>query len=59
MNFDKSQEDLDEDLHHQGDEGEDVGFYSMEYSDYKVEFECISKQEGRDDHNNFSSLNVQ
>jgi len=45
MNFDKSQEDLDEDLHHQGDEGEDVGFYSMEYSDYKVEFECISKQE--------------
>ena len=26
---------------------EDLGFHSIEYEDYKVEFECISKQKGR------------
>lgn len=25
---------------------EDAGFFSMEYEDYKVEFECISQQRG-------------
>ena len=25
---------------------EDLGFHSLEYGDYKVEFECISKQRG-------------
>ena len=25
---------------------EDLGFHSIEYDDYKVEFECISKQRG-------------
>ena len=25
---------------------EDLGFHSIEYEDYKVEFECISKQKG-------------
>ena len=26
---------------------EDLGFHSIEYEDFKVEFECISKQKGR------------
>ena len=25
---------------------EDAGFFSMEYEDYRVEFECISQQRG-------------
>ena len=29
------------------DSDEDLGFHSMEFGDYKVEFECISKQRGR------------
>ena len=33
---------------HQDGSCEDLGFHSIEYEDYKVEFECISKQKGID-----------